>query len=113
MSVLTAEDRAVVRSAIRRARGVLTERVGDRRDYETPRVDKPAQVGTSRSVSTFTGVCVYCGAPTLRQTTCVGHSDLPALDGAHAAVVTRNTSGTGRSSLDGSSAAGARTDDRT
>jgi hypothetical protein len=119
VSVLAAEDRAVVAAWVARARGVrpgvLTER-GKKNGASFARVEVAGGTGRStqpsspRSVSTLTlrGLCVYCGAPTLRRTTCVGHSDLPDLDPATAAVVTENTNGSGRTSPEEMSAARAR-----
>ena len=115
MSVLTDHDRAIVAAAIARAtrpKGVLAET----RPEDAPpggttptRADgrgaKASSANRAVSASTFTGACVYCGAPTLRQTTCAGHSDLPALDAAYMPVVTTNTNGGGRSSIPGSAPA--------
>ena len=114
MSVLADADRQIVARAIAKSRGVLTETRPDDAPPGGPtptRADgrgaKASSANRAVSVSTFTGSCVYCGAPTLRQTTCAGHADLPALDAFYMPVVTRNTNGTRRSTFPGS-AAGAR-----
>lgn len=40
------------------------------------------------------GLCVYCGTTALfGEPACEAHTDLPALDDARRAVVTRNTTG--------------------
>ena len=53
------------------------------------------------------GLCRFCGAVAPGATVCDAHSDLIDLDPASCGVVTTNTNGSGRGSLDGISAAGA------
>ena len=53
------------------------------------------------------GACSYCGAPAPGLTVCDAHSDLSDLDPGTSPLVTQNSTGSGRTHLDGGRAAGA------
>ena len=103
MSVLSDVDRDIVARAIARSRGVLSERVdpvggesagrgcsveGDYRSSGSwPRLVSPL-------AEQFTGLCIYCGAPTIHAIACEGHADLPDLDPYLMPATTQRIGGT-------------------
>ena len=92
MSVLTPWDKTVVEAAIARSRTpkprmTRTQALAPKR---LPEREK-------RQPLLFVGLCSFCGAPALfGSVACAGHADLPELDAATSAVVTRNTNALGR-----------------
>lgn len=112
MTVLTDVDRLIVAQAVARSRrgmsrdGITAPTQQRPRATVRPRRNVTAPTYTSNPAF-FTGLCLYCGAPTRQSRACDGHTDLLDLDGPMMAAVTCDTTGSGRKPV-GGSAAGAR-----